>query len=254
MRDFRTSTLREMNADFTSSERRADPCRGGSRAGDERREFRSALEFHRATRAQTLAIVLKLSQSQMDFEPAPSKWSVGEVLDHLILGQRLYLSYIEEVIGMKEAGQGSTLRLSFTDVDVSVGYIPKSLLPALEAPFTMLNMFLPGGVRDLMTRYRLVPAQNPDITNPRQGRAAGELRDDLISSLKETQALLESRPDLDYGEMMIEHPLLGNNTVPGMLRFLALHEQRHQSQIDDILKSPRFPKSDLGGAGDPHVE
>ncbi len=243
-----------MNADFTSSERRADPCCGGSHAGDERREFRSTLEFHRVTRTQTLAMVQELSQAQIDYAPAPSKWSVGEVLDHLILGQRLYLSYIEEVMGMKEAGQGSTLRLSFNDVDVSVGFVPKSLLPALEVPFTMLNMFVPAGVRDFMTRNRLVPAQNPDITTPRRGRSATELRGDLISSLKETEALLESRPDLDYGEMMIQHPLLGNNTVPGMLRFLALHEQRHQSQIDDILKSPRFPKSDLGGAGDPHVE
>src|SRR5712691_11834739 len=243
-----------MNPDFTSSKARVDPCCGGVRAGDERKGCRSALEFHRATRNQTLAIVQDLSQSQMDYEPAPRKWSVGEVLDHLILGERLYLSYIEEVIGMKRAGQGSTLRLSFTDVDVSVGYIPKSLLPALEAPFTILNMFLPASVRDLMTKYRLIPAQNPDITNPRRGRAAGELRDDLLSSLKETEALLESRPDLDYDVMMIQHPLLGNNTVPGMLRFLALHEQRHQSQIDDILKSPRFPKSNLSGAGDPHVE
>ncbi len=205
-----------MNADFTSSERRADPCCGGSRAGDERREFRSALEFHRATRTQTLAMVQELSQGQIDYAPAPSKWSVGEVLDHLILGQRLYLSYIEEVIGM--------------------------------------NLFLPNGVRDFMTRNRVVPAQNPNIATPRHGRSTNELRNDLISSLKETEALLESRPDLDYGEMMIQHPLLGNNTVPGMLRFLALHEQRHQSQIKSVLASPGFPISNLTAAEVPHVE
>ena len=243
-----------MNPDFTSSKARVDSCCGGVRAGDERKEFRSAFEFHRATRNQTLGIVQELSQSQMDYEPAPRKWSVGEVLDHLILGQRLYLSYIAEVIGMKAAGQGSTLSLSFTDVDVSVGFIPKSLLPALEAPFTMLNMFLPTSVRDLMTRYRLIPAQNPDITSPRRARPADELRNDLISSLKATEALLESRPDLDYGEMMIQHPLLGNNNVPGMLRFLALHEQRHQSQINNILGSPGFPSSNPTGAEVPHIE
>src|SRR5712691_688915 len=236
-----------MNPDFTSSKARVDSCCGGVRAGDERKEFRSALEFHRATRNQTLGIVQDLSQSQMDYEPAPSKWSVGEVLDHLILGQRLYLSYIEEVMGMKEAGQGSTLRLSFEDVDVSVGYIPKSLLPALEAPFTMLNMFVPAGVRDFMTRNRLVPAQNPDITTPRRGRSAADLRDDLISSLKELEALLESHAHLDFSEMVIMHPLLGNNNVLSLVRFLALHEERHQSQIEEILTSPRFPKSDLNG-------
>ncbi len=213
-----------------------------------------SLEMFRTTRAQTIAMVDGLTQAQIDHVPARGKWSVGEVLDHLILGQRLNVCYIAEVIEMKKAGRQPVRKLSFSDVDVSVGYIPKSLLPVLETPFTILNVFVPAVVRDFMTRNRLVPAQNPNITTPRHGRSATELRGDLISSLKETEALLESRPDLDYGEMMIQHPLLGNNTVPGMLRFLALHEQRHQSQIDDILKSPRFHKSDLGGTGDPDVE
>ena len=99
----------------------------------------------RTTRAHTLEMVQGLSQCQMDFEPAPGKWSVGEVLDHLILGQRLNLSYIAEVIGMKKAGQRPVLRLSFTDVDVSIGYLPKSMLPALFVSlgaFTLLTVVL----------------------------------------------------------------------------------------------------------------
>ena len=139
-------------------------------------------------------------------------------------------------------------------MDVSIGFIPKRLLPVLEVPFTVLNLFLPGSVRDFMTRYRLIPAQNPDLTNPRRARPVEELRNDLNASMKETEALLESHSDLDYGEMMIQHPLLGINNVPGLLRSLALHEQRHQSQIHGILTDPRFPKSDLSGTGDLHVE
>lgn len=192
-------------------------------------------------RACTLALVSNLTQSQLDYADASGKWSAGEVLDHLILGQRLNLSYIAEVIGMKKAGKRPVLSLSFADVDVSIGNIPKRMLPALEVPFKLLNMFLPSRARDFMTRYRLVPAQNPELTAPRRYRPADDLRNDLISSLKETEALLESNAHLDYSEMLIQHPLLGNNDVPGLLRFLALHEQRHQSQINDILTSPRFP-------------
>lgn len=199
-------------------------------------------------------MVRHLSQNQMDYKPAPAKWSIGEVLDHLILGQRLNLSYIAEVIEMKKAGQRPVKKLSFTDVDVSVGYIPKSVLPLLETPFTILNMFVPAGVRDFMTRNRLVPSQNPEITTPRRARPADELRSDLVSALKETEVLLESNTDLDYSELVIEHPLLGKNDIPGLLRFLALHEQRHQSQIDNILASSGFPGSNLNDAGGPHVE
>ena len=242
----------EMNPRLTSSRANANSCCGGTRDG--RESYSSALEFHRMTRGQTLAMMQELSQSQLDYKPASGKWSVGEVLDHLILGQRLNLCYIAEVIAMKAAGKPPVLRLSSTDVDVSIGYIPRRLLPALEVPFTVLNLFLPSSVRDFMTRNPLIPAQNPEVTNPRRARPAEELRNDLISSLKETDALLESHADLDDGTMMIQHPLLGNNSVPGLLRFLALHEQRHQSQINDIRTNPQFPKSDSSGVGDPHVE
>ena len=201
-----------------------------------------------------MAMVDGLTQVQIDHVPARGKWSIGEVLDHLILGQRLNVCYIAEVIEMKKAGRQPVRKLSFSDVDVSVGHIPKSMLPALEVPFNVLNLFLPNGVRDFMTRNRVVPAQNPNLTTPRHGRSATDLSGDLFSSLKELETLLESHAHLDFSEMVITHPLLGNNSVPGLLRFLALHEQRHQSQIDDILKSPRFPKSDLNGTGDPHDE
>src|SRR5947208_12030765 len=149
----------KMNSDFTSSRPHVNSCCGGDRA-DAKEALRSSLELHRANRARTLEMVRELSQNQMDFAPAPGKWSVGEVLDHLILGQRLNLSYIVEVIGMKKAGQRPVLKLSFTDVDVSIGYLPKSMLPALEVPFNVMNMFLPSSARDFMTRYRLIPAQN----------------------------------------------------------------------------------------------
>jgi hypothetical protein len=187
----------------------------------------------------------------MDHQPAPHKWSAGEVLDHLILGQRLNLCYIAELIEMEKAGQRPIKKLTLAEVDVSIGYIPKNLLPALETPFMMLNLIIPSGFRDFMTSHRLVPAQNPSLTTPRRARPADELRNDLFSSFKETETLLEANADLDYGAMMIEHALLGNYNIPGLLRFLALHEQRHQSQINDILAMPRFPGANLNGAGVP---
>jgi hypothetical protein len=73
------------------------------------------------------------------------------------------------------------LRLNFTDLDVSVAYIPKRMLPRLEVPFRVLNVFLSASVRNV------------------------------------------------------------TNKAPGLLRFLALNEERHQSQIHHILRSSQFP-------------
>jgi hypothetical protein len=36
---------------------------------------------------------------------------------------------------------------------------------------------------------------------------------------------------------------MGINNVLQLLRLVALHEQRHQSQINDILRRPGFPQA-----------
>jgi hypothetical protein len=40
--------------------------------------------------------------------------------------------------------------------------------------------------------------------------------------------------------MRYQHPIMGSNNVLQMLRIMALHERRHQSQIRDILRSRQF--------------
>jgi hypothetical protein len=52
-----------------------------------------SLEMFSAARSQTLALVSDLTQSQLDYEPAPGKWSVRRGSGHLILCQRLNLCY-----------------------------------------------------------------------------------------------------------------------------------------------------------------
>ncbi len=216
--------------------------------------FRESLEMFRSTRSRTMAIADGLSQAQLDFSPAPGKWSVGEVLDHLVLAEKLNRDQIAELIELKKAGRKPLIRRTFADVNVSIAYIPKPVLPLLEVPFTLLNTFVPAGVREYMTLNRLIPAQNPDIATPRKGRLAAELHEDLTASLAETEGLFNANADLDYGEMIMQHPLMGTNDVPGLLRFMALHEQRHQSQINDITASPQFPKSNSSRNGEPHVK
>ena len=119
----------------------------------------------------------------------------------------------------------------------------KSLLPFLEVPFRLLNMVVPNSAREFMTRYRLVPAQSPDVGTPRKGRSIDELRQELRTSLQETEALFEANPTLDYQAMIQQHPLTGVNNVLQLLRIIAFHEQRHQSQISDILRLPGFPRA-----------
>jgi uncharacterized damage-inducible protein DinB len=211
--------------------------------------FQESLELFRSTRSRTRALAEQLSQEQLDFKAATGKWSAGEVLDHLLLAEGVNRDQIAELIELRKSQQKPFVRRTFADVNVSVAYIPKSLLPIFEVPFTLLNTLVPVGCREFITRNRLIPAQSPDIAIPRRGRSAAALHEELASSFAETENLFNANPDLDYGEMTVQHPLMGTNNVPELLRFMALHEQRHQSQINNIMLSPQFPRSQPSSKG-----
>ena len=205
--------------------------------------YQADLAFFRATRHRTLELVEGLSQAQTEFSPGPSRWSVAEVLDHLLLAEGLNRREIAQLIDLAKSGRRPYLNRTFADLNVSIAFIPKAMLPFLEVPFRLLNMLMPSCARELMTRYRLIPAQNPDVGTPRQGRLIDDLRQELRSSLQETEVLFEANPTLDYRAMIHQHPLTGVNNVLQLLRFVASHERRHQSQISDILRLPGFPRA-----------
>jgi hypothetical protein len=202
-------------------------------------------ELHefRATRARTLAITEQLTEKQLEWTPGSKQWSIGEVLDHMILAERVNREQIAKLIEMERHGRVPELSLTFSDLNISVAGVPRSLLPLIEGPITFMNMFVPEGLRNYLTRHRLIPFRNPDVATPRPGRSETDLANDLNASLQETEMLLRNNADLDFHKLILRHPLLGSYDVPGLLRFMAAHEQRHQSQINNIIASPRFPKS-----------
>jgi hypothetical protein len=182
-----------------------------------------------------------MTQAQSEFAPQ-GKWSAGEVLHHLLLADNLYLRNFARLIELQKSGEPQVLRSRFADLNPSIAYIPKSLLPMLEIPFTVANLFVPSVVRETLTQFRLLPAQNPDITTPQKGRRISELRASLQSSYDDIAALFSANPELDYRAMRFQHPIMGSNNVLQMLRIAAFHERRHQSQIQDLQRLSQFFK------------
>jgi hypothetical protein len=204
--------------------------------------YQHNLQLLRSARALTLRLSAGTTQEQSDFSPGPGKWSLGEVLDHLLLAEKLYRDIFARLIEMQKAGKQAVIRIGFDEINTSIAYIPKPLLPMLEIPFTMLNLFVPTSVREVMTQFRILPAQNPDAARPRKGKAIADLRPALSGSIAETAALLDANSGLPYDRMRYIHPLMGDNSILDSLRIIALHERRHHSQMRDILDARRFPK------------
>jgi hypothetical protein len=99
----------------------------------------------------------------------------------------------------------------------------------------MGNLLMPESLRGVLARCRLLPAQNPTAATPRPGRSKAELGRDLQESFEGTRELLAANLSLPWDGMVVVHPLLGRHDVPGILRFLAHHESRHQAQIREAL-------------------
>jgi hypothetical protein len=195
------------------------------------------LELLKSTRARTFELVQGLTQGQMDWQPRPGKWSAGEQLHHLVLADSLYRHQMEELIALSKAGQPTVIRRTLKDINFRPNFIPAEALPLLEIPFTVANLFIPTMVRELLIRRQIFPAQRPDVAKPVKGKAKADLTGTLERSLRATVDLIEQNRDLPFSEMKVEHPVLGTSDVPFLVRLTALHEQRHQEQLAEIVLS-----------------
>lgn len=191
-----------------------------------------------------------LTQTELDYAPAPERWSIGEVLDHMLLAERLNRGQIAKLIELSWNGRKPELKLTLADLNISVAGIPRSMLSLMETPMTVMNRLVPDGLRDYLTRNRLIPFRNPDLATPRRGRAGPELRADLTGSLQETEMLLQRNANVDFSKLVLSHPLLGAYDVSGLLGFMSAHEERHQSQISDIGREPGFSLMNRKGRSD----
>lgn len=196
-----------------------------------------------AARADTLRLAHGLRADQLGFAPAPGRWSVGEVLDHLLKAEDLYRREIRRLIALKRSGQPPRIRRTLADITVAPAFVPAAAMVWLDLPVRMLNSMVPAGVRDALTENVIVPFKNPAAATPVAGRPGAELIADLERSLAETRELLERNSDIDFRELISEHPLTGVNDVHQILAFVARHERRHHAQIRANFAHRRFPRA-----------
>jgi hypothetical protein len=145
-----------------------------------------------------------LSDAQAHFRPAPDRWSIAEVLEHLVLVGDIYWKDLQTALGQAPARASS-----MTDADVLWYGIdrtrPEQAIPS-ERP--------PGKLRDLRTAldaYR----QHHD----RLKQYVRTTRDDLRGHIVERQGC-----DAYQWALLI-----------------STHEQRHILQIREVKAHPQYP-------------
>jgi hypothetical protein len=166
-----------------------------------------------ASREALFGEVRGLSEAQVRFQPAPGKWSIGEILDHVCLAEQSIARVVSKIL-QQAAGRGL------------IGE-PGSMEPP---------------------RHQLdVEAYNRPAAAPESVRPSPELPlERLLSSLRESrERLLEVTERADgrvVGTVTIRHFQLGELHFYQWLALEGAHESKHLAQIRQIRSHPDFPK------------
>jgi uncharacterized damage-inducible protein DinB len=163
---------------------------------------------------QTLNLLEGLSEEQLKFKPAPEKWSVIEVAEHIYLAEGLLFGAVNGALAAKENPEWETKTKGKTEF--------------LE---------------------RVMVSRDRKATAPENIVPSGKLtRDELIAKLKEARSKtlkFTEETKLPLKAHTLDHPFPVFNTLNAYqwLIYIPLHNIRHNKQIEEVKADPNFPKS-----------
>lgn len=161
---------------------------------------------------ETLDAIKDLSEAQWNYKPAPDKWSVGEVAEHIWLAESLLFGAMENALktpenpNWEEQTKGKNERV----VNILTNRTGKA-----QAPETIK----PTG----KTRAEIM-------------KGLAEVRAKSVKFARETQAAMNSHT--------LDHPfkVFGTLSAYQWLLYIPAHNLRHNQQIAEVKAAPGFPK------------
>jgi hypothetical protein len=166
-------------------------------------EIRALLATERAT---LLAAVERVPGRLRDERPAPDRWSIAELLEHL--------ARVETGVGRLLALRGQE---DLQDVD-EAAVAAAQLTPE----------------RALQLRNRLARIDAPERVRPTRSTNADEGLARLADTRAELEAALMAARPSALDRSIHTHAVLGPMTLRGWAMFIAHHEARHAQQVDEI--------------------
>jgi hypothetical protein len=170
-----------------------------------------ALQYLESTKKGVLEATKGLSDAQWNFKPAPDRWSVAEVTEHIAAAEDMLRGFTQEQVMKSPA-------------------VPVRAAETRKSDEAVLAM-----VPD-----RSHKAQAPDPLKPtnRFGSPA-EAQKHFVESRAATEKLLKSTPELRAH--LADSPL-GKLDGYEWILFIAAHSERHTKQILEVKADPNFPK------------
>jgi DinB superfamily len=174
-------------------------------------ERAKALRWLEESRQEFLAAIDGVTEQQWKWKPAPDRWSVGEVAEHIVIAEASQFANVQKAIASapnpnwEEKTRGKTERLE-----------------AVLAP-------------------RLGRVQAPEAIVPKGGMTLAQVKDrfekqraEMVKFARETDAPLK--------QYTIDNPFFGTLNAYHWLIYAPLHTMRHDKQIAEVKATTGYPK------------
>lgn len=176
-------------------------------------EREAALKQFETTRDNFLKSITGLSEKQWTFKPAPDRWSVAEVAEHITVSESVLLGLVQKQLMSSPAAPDKRDQVKGKDE-----------LVAERVP-------------DRSHKF-----QAPEILRP-TGRWATEA--ELVKTFETervaTMDYVRTTND-DLRDHFFDHPTLGTLDGYQWLLLISAHSARHTAQIEEVKADPNFPK------------
>ena len=169
-----------------------------------------ALSHLHGTRKLLLDQVAGLSEAQWKFKPADDKWSVAEVVEHLVLTEKGLLSMTQKVA----QGPATATPPANKATDEAI----LKMVPNRDTKVKAPEMFVPTG------RFG---TGDPLVRQYKEARGA------TLDFVRETT--------LDLRHHISDSPLGPTDCLQWLL-FISAHNERHLAQIAEIKSDSKYPR------------
>jgi hypothetical protein len=169
-----------------------------------------ALQYLETTKKNVLEATKGLSEAQWNFKPAPDRWSVAQVMEHIAASEDFIRGMLKEKVMMAPAGEPGR-DVKKTD-DAVLAMVPDRTTKA-QAP-------------------------EPLVPTNRFGSPEGAIKH-FVESRATTEDFLKTASGLR--DHVTDSPL-GKLDGYEFVLFIAAHSERHTKQINEVKADANFPK------------
>jgi uncharacterized damage-inducible protein DinB len=163
------------------------------------------------TRAALLAATKGLSEAQWKFKPAPDRWSIAEVLEHIAVTEKFLLDNTSAKVMAEPPGKP-------------------------DRDYKSADKLVVSAIAD-----RSRPAQAPEPVRPSGRWSHKEALDEFVKARERTVEFLKSTPGLR--DHVADSPLGQPLDAYQWLLYISAHSERHTKQILEVKADPGFPKN-----------